>query len=291
MYTIARSVVHKRNRTLKQLIGPFVGAYPRGAACSLIGLLVVLCHYLRWRQRVLRNPSLICACQKYPASDSRYWSSRPYLLLGISLSIGFLILSVVADTQQNHSDWKVQVFVAPLAAGVVAILALGCIYLLRHWKEALADFREPATIEYFREQAQDPASSDRYALAPARIPLLKISLWLACGLSLFVFVIGKWGITPEHAFDNPLGAFILENVSWVLILTLLVILWTSRNRIALLLRSILLLLFSLILLPTLALILFWLGSEAAPALVVFSAVTISLNFVFYYRLEARPVSG
>jgi hypothetical protein len=100
-----------------------------------------------------------------------------------------------------------------------------------------------------------------------------------------VFIIGKWGITPEHAFDNPLGAFILENVGWVLILTLLVILWTSRNRIALLLRSILLLLFSLILLPTLALILFWLGSEAAPSLVVFSAVTISLNFAFYYCLE------
>jgi hypothetical protein len=68
-------------------------------------------------------------------------------------------------------------------------------------------------------------------------------------------------------------------------MALLVILWTSRNRIALLLRSVLLLFFSMILLPTLAFAIFWLGSEVAPALVAFSAVMISLNFAFYYCIE------
>jgi hypothetical protein len=270
---------------VKQLIELFVGAYPRGTACALIGMLVVLCHYLRWRKRALRNPTLICLSHKYPASDSRFWTSRSYLLIGISLSVGFLILSVVVDGQQNHPDWQLHVLAACFAAGAVVILALGCIYLFRHWKEAIDDFREPASRNYFRELTQDPASSDRYALAPARIPLLKKSMWLACGVALFLFVMGKRGIPLERVLDNLFAATIFRHIFEVLILALLVVLWTTRNRIALFLRSVLLLLFSLILLPTLGLILFWLGSKLAPALVAFSAVTISLNVAFYYCIE------
>jgi hypothetical protein len=255
-------------------------------------MLIVLRHYLRWQKRALRNPSLICVSQKYPVSDSRFWISRSYLLGGIGYSIAFLILSVVADGQKIHSDWVLQVLAATCAAGAVAILILGCIYLFRHWKEAIADFREPASLDYFRELTQDPASSNRYALAPARIPLLRRCIWLACGVALFLFVLGKRGITFKRVLDNLFAVSIFRRVLELLLVALLVILWTSRNRIAVFLRSVLLLLFSLILLPTLAFVLFWLGSEVAPALVAFSALMISLNFAFYYCIEkATSASG
>ena len=260
-----------------------VGAYPFGTLCALIGLVILLLYY----QRVVKQHSAgqlpVDRDVDYPLTDSRFWTSRRHLLVGISLSLFFLLLSALADIRSREPwIWFFGIFAAFAGPGAIAMLLVGCIFLWHHWQEAFADFREPRDAF---QQLQEPVdTSERAQLSHMRVPLLKESMWGICALSLAIWLSKLLGIVPERLLEYPLISNIYDEIVWIFITTFLILLWTTRNRFVLVLRACVLLVFTLIVLAGLAGFLWWLMSALSPLLVAFCVAIVVVNFVYFYRL-------
>jgi hypothetical protein len=272
-----------------RVLSSLTGANPRGTVCALVGLLAVLAHYRRvWRAKQLGSPRQASASD-YPANDSRFWTSRPYVLIGMLLSVATLALSGAVDG--SAGEWGLRVLATLALTAAWATLTVGCIFLARHWKEVVTDFRTPVHDDLFHQLTEKPDDSGRYEMAPHRLSLLTKSLLLACGLALAVEAAKRFGIAPERLLENPLLADIYDHVIWAFITTFLVLLWTTRSRLALVLRTGVLLVFSLIIVITAGFLLVWLASQNGPALVTLLAIMIWLNFVFFSRIERAARDG
>lgn len=256
-----------------------IAKYPLGTACALVGFLFVLIYYLTVKNNL---PGRLATGQfhrpSYPISDSRFWTKRPYVLGGMGLSILFLSLSSVADAHGLDSEWPAVLFFALISAAAFATLIVGCAYLARHWKEFFAVVSG--------RNSTDPASDP---LAPAGLPLLKHAVWVFAGLALVVSSLEKIGY--RIPFSNPIIQEIYSHVLWLAIAAILILVWTSKNPVALLLRFALLFLFTVIVLGGLALFFIAAISATAPALVVLLAGIVILNFVFYHSIEGRAQSS
>ncbi|HMK21529.1 MAG TPA: hypothetical protein VK466_04300 [Terriglobales bacterium] len=265
-------------------IPAIVAAYPFGTLCALVGLVMVLAYYQRLARRHREGLLFVDRDVEYPLTDSRFWTARRHLLGGISLSLFWLLLSAMADIRSREPwEWAFLIFAAFAGPGTFVTLLLGCIFLWHHWQDTLADFREPR--DAFHQLQQPVDTSERSELSRMRVPLLKESMWGICALSLAVWVSKLLGIVRERLLENSLVASIYDEIVWIFILTFLVVLWTTRNRFVLVLRTGVLLLFTLIVLSGLAGFLWWLVSELSPSLVLFSAAIVVVNFVYFYRLE------
>jgi len=272
--------MHRRSSAGMPLV-----AYPRGTLCAGLGLLLVFGYYLLGERTRRYGTAASRATESYPASDSRYWTSRPDLLIGVSMSALFLAAAMVADLVSGDAlEWALRMFCALLGAAAFTMLLVGCIFLGRHWIEAIGELRErpPDLCEQF---TQTEAESGRYAMAPMRSHLLRQSLLGLCAMFFVAWVAAKLGIMPERLLDNPVVGAIYGHLVWIFILTFVVVLWTTRGRFAALLRLAVLLIFSLIIVPATLFFVSWLASLSGLLVVILCASIVALNIVFFYRLE------
>ena len=260
-------------------------AYPRGTLCAGLGLFLALGYYLL-REKARRNRHCVSQTDGlYPATDSRYWTSRPDLLIGISMSALFLAAAMIADLASwDALDWGLRMLFALLGAGAFAMLLVGCIFLWRHWVEAIGELRERPP-DLFRQFTQTEDKSGRYAMAPMRSHLLLQSFLGLCAIFFVAWVAAKLGIVPERLLDNPVLGAIYDHIVWIFILTFVIVLWTTRSRFAALLRLAVLLVFSLIIVAATIFFVYWLASMSAPFVVILCVCIVALNIVFFYRLE------
>src|SRR5262249_7429708 len=161
----------------------------------------------------------------YPATDSRYWTSRPDVLIGISLSAVFIMTTVVADLASiDPSDLSLRMLFALLGAAAFTTLLLGCIFLWRHLIEVIRELREPPP-DLFEQFTHTVDKSERYALVPLRSHLLWHSLLGVCAILLVGWVAAKLGIIPERLLDHPVVGAIYGHILWIFILTFVIVLW------------------------------------------------------------------
>lgn len=266
-------------------------AYPRGTICAGLGLFLTLGYYLLIEQarrygRFASQPHGL-----FPATDSRYWTSRPYVLIGISLSALFIMTTAVADlASSDASDLSLRILFALLGSAAFTTLLVGCVFLWRHWIEAIRELRQPPP-NLFEQFTQRVDQSERYALAPLRSHLLWHSLLGVCAILLAGWVAGKLGIMPEKLLDHPVVGAIYSHIIWIFILTFVIVLWTTRGRFAALIRLSVLLIFSAIIIAATIFFLYWLASDSTPVVVILCAGIVALNFVFFFRLERHRYSG
>jgi hypothetical protein len=213
------------------------------------------------------------------------------MLMGASLSAFFLALASGADLKTHDPvDWGSRIFGVFMGSAGFGTLLLGCIFLWHHWIEAISDLRErPADL--FRQFTRRPEGSERERLAPMRSGLLLKSLLGFAAILLASWLAARFGIVPERLLDNPLLRAIYSDILWIFILTFVVVLWTTRRRIAAVLRVGVLLVFSLIILSATIFFVYWIASGSAPAIVAFCTGIVLVNFVFYYRLERTATSS
>jgi hypothetical protein len=259
-------------------------AYPRGTLCALAGIFLVLGYYLRAERMASAGRTAEGISIDYLPDDSRYWTSRPRTLIGIGLSALCLVASSLADGGINDPwEWGFRPFGALAGAGAFAMLLLGCIFLWRHWREAIDDLREPRDMS--RQFTQHPDASERYAMAPMRGRLLKEGLIALSAVLFVVWVAKQLGIVPERLLENPVVEAIISHVVWIIIVAFLILLWTTRSRMAVIFRMAVMLIFSLIILSGGGYFVFWVAAQTAPVLVALCMGIVALNFVFFYRME------
>jgi hypothetical protein len=265
-------------------------AYPRGTICAGLGLFLSLSYYLLREKARRQGRLLIQTDGLYPATDSRYWTSRPDILIGIALSALFLAIAAVADVASSDPlDWSLRMFFALLGSAAFTTLLIGCIFLWRHSVEAIRELRERPP-DLFGQSTQRVEKSERYALAPLRSHLLWHSLLAVCAILLVVWVAGKLGIMPERLLDNAVVSAIYVHILWVFILTFVIVLWTTRGRFVALIRLGVLLVFSAIIVPATIFFVYWVASESAPMVVIFCAGIVAINIMFFFRLERHRYS-
>jgi len=245
---------------------------PWETAWAGIGFAAVGAYYFAVREAVQQEPGWLWVRSAFPATDSRFWTSRRYLLGGVALSLLFLSVSGGLAAHRQGESWGWGLLCAAFAGAAFTTLLSGFMYLARHWMEFLQD-----------AAGGKPSDRERYAWAPWRGPLARKTIWVLAGFALLVSGIEKLGYT--HPFDNPILRVFYEHVLWLAIFTLLVMVWTSKGILALLLRFALLLCFSAVLTLGSAAFLYWVARQTTPALVVWLAAMLSLNFVFYTLLE------
>ena len=236
------------------------------------GFVAVGAYYLAAREAVRQGQGWLWVPSAFPATDSRFWTSRRYLLGGIALSLLFLGVSGGLAAHRQGESWGWGLLCAAFAGIAFTTLVPGFIYLARHWMEFLQD-----------AAGEKPTDPERYAWAAWRGPLAKKTMWVFAGFALLVSGLEKLGYT--HPSDNVILRVLYEHVLWIAIFTLLVIVWTSKGVLALLLRFALLLFFSAVLTLGSAAFLYWVARQTIPTLVVLLAAMLSLNFVFYTLLE------
>jgi hypothetical protein len=264
-------------------------AYPRGTLCAALGLFVVFAYYVR-RERTKTQRGIAPPPDDYPLTDSRYWTSRRDVLVGASLSALFLAVVSGADLNTfDPLDCGLRILIVFMGAAAFGTLLLGCISLWHHWTEAVYDLRERPP-DLFRQFTRRPEASEREQMAPMRSGLLLKSLLAFIAILLASWLAARFGIVPERLLENPLLGAIYSDILWIFILTFVVVLWTTRSRIAAVFRVGVLLVLSLIILSATIFLAYWIASESAPALVAFCAGIVVLNFVFYYRFERGTAS-
>jgi len=265
-------------------------AYPRGTLLAALGLFAVLAYYLR-REHTRGRLGIATQPDECPLTDSRYWRRRRDVLVGSSLSALFLALASGADLRTyDPVDWGLRIFGVFMGAAAFGTLLLGCIFLWHHWTEAISDLRDRPP-DLFSQVTRKSEESEREQLAPMRSGLLLKSLLGFCAILLASWLAARFGIVPGRLLENPLLGAIYNDILWIFILTLVVVLWTTRSRIAAVLRVGFLLVFSLIILSATIFFAFWIASESAPEIVAFCAGIVVVNFVFYYRLERVATSA
>jgi hypothetical protein len=259
-------------------------AYPRGTICAALGLFAVLAYYLR-RERARARAGITPQAYEYPITDSRYWTSRHDVLIGASLSVLFLAIASGVDLPTpDPVDWGLHIFTTLIGAAALGTLLLGCIFPWHHWIEAFADFRQRPP-DLFQQFTKKPERSERDEMAPMRSSLLMHSFLGMSAILLAGWLAAQFGIVPESLLDDPLLGALYGHIVWIFILTFVIVLWTTRSRIAAVVRIFVLLVFSLIILSATIFLAYWIASESAPAIVAFCAGIILVNFVFYYRFE------
>lgn len=245
-------------------------------ALALSGFVAVLVYYLFITRKLPSEGWWLIRDQDYPFVDSRYWTGRRYLLLGVVLSVFFVCLT--GQAVATKSDFPgLAIFGSLLCAAAFGLLAIGHIFLFRHW------------IEFFRDAAgRTPKDSHRYELADQRLQHLNIFLWSVVGVSFALGLLEKFGIRID--FSSPLLLEIYRHLFWFGVVAVLVIVWTSQNAAALLVRFILLLVFSAIMIGGASLLGWWLVMQSSIWVVIWPTAMLSLNFIFHFRVEARNIA-
>lgn len=236
-----------------------LGQFPRGTICAVVGFGFIAAYYLRaWRK--VSNPEPPSAPNPPGFPESPPWSETRYLQWGTGLSILIFVLAGAADAENDWLDRLVGALMGFCGALGVAMFGFGLVSLTNLWKELVLQLKK--------------AKMSRLSLS---IPMA--ILWLATGLGVF-FLAGMLAEKlPKSAFPESLPRLLI----WGVIALMFWRLWKDRSHTALVLRLILLVLFSVIILAAAAFGFWWISSQTALLLVVFLTGTAYLNVAFYSR--------
>jgi hypothetical protein len=177
--------------------------------------------------------------------------------------------AAVADAR---NDWLYQLtgcLMGLCFAMFVAMFGVGFISLVNLWKEVVLQLKNAKIF-------------------PLCLSLPVAVLWLAAGVSGLVLM----GMLVER-FSKYQGwvywGHPFRDLAWGLIAIVFYLLWKSQSSAALIVRLILLVLFSAIMVAAVAFGFWWIASESVLSLGVVLAAVGSLNVIFYSRWVRQAV--
>jgi len=247
----------------------FPALYRHGTIAAVFGFcaLTVYCD-LAWRSLKHR---LIVSLP--PIVEPRPWSAFQYLAWGAGASVLCFMLAGAADAP-TFLDHVVGALMGLCGTIFAFMFGFGLVALWNLCRESIQQLKvELQFRRYIQSYGVKPPS-----FLPA-FPLAILGLAFGVGVFLAIGVVGHY-LEKWHLFS-------LELV-WLPIVAMFYALWKSRSHAALLLRLILLVFFSLIILPFVVFLLAWTASQTAPLLVTILAAITILNAAFYARWVHLP---
>ena len=178
-----------------------------------------------------------------------------YLLWGILASVAFFMFAAAADA---GSDWQNNCLMGLCAALFLAIFGVGFVSLFWLWHEFVSQLKKARIRSLLRS-------------FPSAI------FWLVVGLAVTVIVAMIIAKIPASAKTPK------QELSWTLIAIVFGCLWMARSHAALILRGILIVVFSTIMVVGVGLGYWWIISQTTLLLVLFLSAIGVLNVVFYAR--------
>jgi len=246
--------------------------YPRGTLCAAVGLIVIAVYYEHvWRR--LKN------CAPYVAPYAAVNTSIPtthrfvelrYLYWGMAISIMSFLLAGTADMPPTPLDQPVGALMGLCGAIFAVTFAVGLIALWNLWREAI--FQLKCALNSKRLLRSKDITKDIRTGS-----FLRAILWLFLGFAI-IFGVGALLIKPPAYFGG-----IYRELMFLLFAAMFGGLWRSTSHSAIVLRLILLSLFTAIIIPAAFFFLAWTASQIAPLLVILLATIITLNALFYAR--------
>jgi len=179
-----------------------------------------------------------------------------YLRFGITSSVAVYLLASVADATSDGLRIVGGTLMGLCGASGVGIAGFGFVALWNLWTELLSQFRR-AKVGHLL----------------ASLPLALLGLVGGLG----ALVLAGW-LTEKFA---AVPARLYGVLFWILLTAMFYFLWKGRSHAALLIRLILLVLFSAIILVSVVLALWWASSLTAYLLVLFLSAIGAINTLFY----------
>jgi MFS family permease len=254
--------------------------YPRGTLCAAVGLIVIAVYYEHvWRR--LKN------CAPYVAPYAAVNTSIPtthrfvelrYLYWGMAISIMSFLLAGTADMPPTPLDQLVGALMGLCGAIFAVMFAVGLIALWNLWREAIFQLKcalNSKRLLRSKEITKDITKDIRTGSFLRAIP--RAILWLFLGFAI-IFGVGALLIKPLAYFGG-----IYRELMFLLFAAMFGGLWRSTSHSAIVLRLILLSLFTAIIIPAAFFFLAWTASQIAPLLVILLATITTLNALFYAR--------
>jgi len=248
------------------LVIPNPALYPRGSFCAAVGLIVVAVYYDHaWRRLKNSAPSVA----SYPdfnitiPANYRFVELR-YLQWGSAISILSFLLAGAADVPPTPLDQLVGALMGLCGAVFTAMFAVGLVALWNLWKESIFQLKS-------KEIAKEIRTDSFLRAIPVAI------LWLVVGFAI-IFGGGALLIKPLAHFQ-----VIYKELMFLLFAAMFGGLWRSTSHSAIILRLILLSLFSAIISAAALFFIAWTASQTAPLLVILLTAITTLNALFYAR--------
>jgi hypothetical protein len=243
-------------------------AYPRGTLCAGVGLIIIAAYYVRaWRGLLGGSESSLTPYTSL-SSGSRPWPELRYLQWGMLASALFFILAGAADAANDWLDRLVGCLMGSCAAIGVGIFGVGFVSLANLWKELVVQLKK-----------------SKIGSLLLSIPLAVLLLGLGVGVFILLgMFVGKIPEPRESLFQALLWSLIsltFAGLLWHLISVAFDSLWKGRSHAALMLRLILMVVFTAIIVAALAFGSWWIASQTAPLMVIFLSAIGALNVLFY----------
>lgn len=248
----------------------FLALYRHGTVFAAVGFCALAVYYdLAWRSLKHR---LIVSLP--PKVEPRPWSPFQYLAWGAGSSVLCFMLVGAADTP-TFLDHVVGALMGLCGAVFAFMFGFGLVALWSLWQESIQQLRGELQ---FRRNIQSYGVKPRSFLPAIPLAILGLAFGVVVFLALGTAVpyLEKWRL--------PIREWL-----WLPIVAMFYALWKGRSHAALLLRLIVLVLFSLIILPFVVFLLAWTGSQTAPLLVAILAAITILNAAFYARWVRQMV--
>lgn len=261
---------------LNYLIGD--GPYAQGTICAFFGLCIVSALYFRgWRQmetdfvprRSLAAPQM---------SPTIYLLARKNLFAGMGLTLSFLLLVGALDAGGELLDRIGGGLMGLCGAVALGILGVGFVAMRNLWKELIVQLKS--------------ARISRLLLsAPLAVFYLALGIGIFALFGFFLDEIPKVrGMLHDHPFWRVGGALlgavivgVMVEAVWHVIATMFERLWGGGSHAALLLRLILMVVFSAIMIPAVVFLIWFAAEQIAPLQVAIFCVILYANVLFYSR--------
>lgn len=248
----------------------FPTLYRNGTIAAAIGLFALAIYYdLAWRSLKHRLTA------PHPSGlEPRPWSAFQYFRWGVAASVLCFLLSAAADTPPTFLDRLVGALVGLCGALFAFMFGFGLVALWNLWKEAIQQLK--GTLQ-FRRYVQSHGIKPPSLLLSIPLAILGLAFGTGVFLALGTVVpyLEKWRLPLRELLFFPIAAMFYA-------------LWKGRSHAALLLRLMLLALFSVIILAFVVWLLAWAASEIAPLLVTILTAITMLNAAFYARWVRLP---
>ena len=229
--------------------------FSRGTLIAEVGFFIVGAYYvLAWRTLTKRAHNPLATPNPFPPERPPRSELR-YLLWGVFLSVAFFMFAAAADA---GSDWQNNCLMGLCAALFLAIFGVGFVSLFWLGHEFVSQLKKAGIRALLRS-------------FPSAI------FWLVVGLAITVVV------TVMIAKIPPSAEALKRELSLTLIAIVFGCLWMARSRSALILRGILIALFSTIMIVGVGFGYLWIISQTTLLLVLFLSAIGVLNVVFYAR--------
>jgi hypothetical protein len=251
--------------------------YPRGTFVAAVGLIVISLYYDHaWRRLKNSHHSV----PDYPiaaptsTSPSHDFIELRYLCWGLAVSIFTFLLAGSADTPSTPLDHLVGTLMGLCGAVFAAMFAVGFVSLWNLWLESIVQLKY---LWHSKRLLQSNPNTQGVKTKSLLRGLPVAILWLAAGIVVLIGTGMLVDIVPHWLH----GVF--RELIWLVITLAFYHLWRGTSQPAMLLRLVLLFVFSVIIVAAAVFAIAWTASETAPLLVTILAAITIRNAAFYAR--------